>query len=95
MNLEGRAFVHRVVSTGARASAIVSPGGGGSLTISETSAAASRDGVFVVAPVFMTRSVATGNSRFGLTNDFTSAGDNLIRGNGTNVSGTVTNIGLR
>jgi hypothetical protein len=92
MNLEGRALVHRVVSTGTRASAIVSPSGS-PLTISETSAAASRDGVFIAGPVFMTRSAVTGNSRNGMDSDFTSAGDNFIRGNGTNVSGTITNIG--
>jgi hypothetical protein len=92
MNLEGRALVHRIVSTGARAAAIASPSGS-PLTISETSAAASRDGVIVFGPVFMTRSAATGNSRNGVAGDFTSARDNLIRGNGIDVGGTVTNIG--
>jgi hypothetical protein len=92
MNLEGKSLVHRVASTGARASAIVSSLAD-PMTISETSAAASRDGVLILAPVFMTRSAVTGNSRLGVFGAVTSAGDNLIRGNGTDVFGTITNIG--
>ncbi|ATQ69584.1 MULTISPECIES: right-handed parallel beta-helix repeat-containing protein [Methylosinus] len=86
----GRALVHRVISTNAKDVAIVSRG---ALTIAETSASGSSDGISRSAPIFMTRSAVTGNRFSGVLGDVTSAGDNLIRGNGTDVSGTVTNIG--
>jgi hypothetical protein len=89
----GPSLVHRVVSEAAAASAIADFGD--SLTISDASFMGSRDGIFQRSPVFMTRSAVTGNSQIGVDVfvGFTSAGDNFIRGNGTNVDGTVTNIG--
>jgi hypothetical protein len=93
--LNAPSLVHRVVSDAAAASAIVNFDA--SLTISDASFMGSRDGVFQRGPVFMTRSAVTGNSRNGVfgsaSGGFTSAGDNFIRGNGTNVNGTIANIG--
>jgi hypothetical protein len=87
----GSALVHRVVSRAARAHAITLDGGGA--TISETVAADSPSGIFQGGALFMTRSTVTGNVQHGMDGGFTSAGDNFIRGNGTNVSGTIANIG--
>jgi hypothetical protein len=89
----GPSLVHRVVSDAASSSAIAAIGGG--VTLSESSASGSRDGIFQIGPVFMARSAVTGNSEFGVGGDITSAGDNFIRGNGTNVSGTIATIGSR
>jgi hypothetical protein len=88
----GRNLVHRVDATNARASAIVS---GDTSTIAEISASGSRDGTLQAGRVFLIRSAVTGNSRFGVIGDLTSAGDNLIRGNGTDVNGTITTLGLQ
>jgi len=67
--------------------------------ISESSLAGSRSGVdrgnIVSGGVFLTRSAISGNSGDGVFGNAITAGDNLIRGNGTNVDGTLTNIGRR
>lgn len=97
-------LVHRAVSSAATAVAVVVDGGPGA-TLSETSAAGSRNGISLwVGSLFMTRSVVTGNSQGGVLDDrlrpgdyinISSAGDNLIRGNRTDVVGTITNIGTQ
>lgn len=93
MNLFAPTLVHRVVARGASGSALVS--GGTGVTISDSSFADSVNGVEANGPTFMTRSESTGNSAKGVLGNITSAGDNFIRGNAANVSGAITNIGLR
>jgi hypothetical protein len=83
-----RALVHRFVATASESAGIH---GEAPATIAETSIAGSGKGVELDG--FMSRSVVTGSSLDGVKGAVTSAGDNFIRGNGTNVTGTITNIG--
>jgi hypothetical protein len=94
-------LLHRVVSSAAEGTAIDMESG--RTTLSETSAAGSRDGIVVWAgKLFMTRSAVTGNSQRGVVEEISwpgdpvfisSGGDNLIRGNATDVVGIIPNIG--
>jgi hypothetical protein len=91
---DASSLVHRVVVSAARNKG-VSLDLDGVTTISRTSVAASDTGISQSDShaFFATRSVVTGNSGAGVSGGFTSAGDNFIRGNGTNVNGTIANIG--
>jgi hypothetical protein len=98
LGLQGRSLVHRVVSAITATSGINSRGG--ATTISDSSASAGAAGIVLFdGSIFMNRSSITGNSNKGYAAiggvGLFSAGDNLIRGNGTNVDGPITNIGLR
>jgi hypothetical protein len=91
---DASSLVHRVVVSAARNNGVILDLDGVT-TISQSSLAADNAGISKTDPhnLFVTRSVVTGNSAFGVEGGFTSAGDNFIRGNGTNVSGTIANIG--
>ncbi|HEY8260745.1 MAG TPA: right-handed parallel beta-helix repeat-containing protein [Methylosinus sp.] len=91
---DASSLVHRVVVSAARNNGVILDLDGVT-TISQSSLAADNTGISRTDPhkLFVTRSVVTGNSAAGVEGGFTSAGDNFIRGNGTNVSGTIANIG--
>jgi hypothetical protein len=91
---DASSLVHRVVASAARNNGVILDLDGVT-TISRSSLAANNAGISRTDPhnLFLTRSVVTGNSAVGVEGSFTSAGDNFIRGNGTNVSGTIANIG--
>jgi hypothetical protein len=91
---DASSLVHRVVVSAARNDGVILDLDGVT-TISQSSLAADNTGISRTEPhkLFVTRSVVTGNSAVGVEGGFTSAGDNFIRGNGTNVTGAVTNIG--
>lgn len=96
LSLGGRSLVHRVVAAGTGTSEIASAA---ATTISESSLAGGSFGILAVdGAVFLNRSAVSGNSTGSAViggSGIASAGDNLIRGNGTDVSGTFGAIGLQ
>jgi hypothetical protein len=96
LSLGGRSLVHRVVAAGTGTSEIAAAA---ATTISKSSITGGSFGILAVdGAVFLNRSAVSGNSTGSAViggSGIASAGDNLIRGNGTDVSGTFGAIGLQ